>query len=217
MIILLKLLAVYSFFIFLAIGIYFSKIKIHIKYLEYEKLQEKVKLQYNINLGIFLYGNIKILGIRFEEDGMHFLWKKISYEVMKESHMFTKITKENVRDFEKDFQWSDLKKLKPKLEKLDLNLDLGFKNVLLTSFMIFAISTILSIAVRDSVKRYNPVKYQYIITPYYKNTNIVSLKANSIIAIKTAHIMNILLNYKKRRVKNYERTSYRRSYENSYE
>lgn len=215
--ILFEILLVYIFFVLLIIGILFSKVKINIIHLEVESQMKKTNKKYAINLGLYIYGKIKIFGITFEENGIKFLWKRIKYSKFKNAKICEYLKKVNIKEVEKDFKLKELKGLKPELEKLDLNLDLGFESVLLTSFMIFAISTLLSLVVKDSVKKYNPTKYRYKIIPHYRSQNTISLKLNCIIAIKSVHIMLILLNYRRRRVKKYERPSYRRSYENSYE
>lgn len=215
--IVLRLLIAYIFFSFILIGVCFSKVKVDIKHLEFESFQKKVNKKYKICIGLYLYGFLRVINIVIEEDGIKILGKKISYEKIRKSKVYIKMKQVNMREFEKDFKFKELRILKPELKKIDLKLDLGFENVLLTSFLIFAISTILSITVRDTVKKYNPIRYKYIIRPHYRSENKINLKLNSIIVFKSVHIILILLNYKRRRVDKYERTSYRRTYENSYE
>lgn len=215
--ILLNFLIVYIFFSFIIIGFFFSKVKINIKKLEIKFKDKKTDKKYAINIGLYLYGLIKICGINIENDGIRFGFKKILYSKIKNSKIYTNLKKIDLKSVEREFKLKELKNLKFELENLNLNLELGCESVLLTSFMIFIISTLLSIAIKDSTNKYNPLKYKYVIKPHYRSTNMMNLNANCIIAIKTEHIIFILLNYRKRREKVYERTSYRRSYENSYE
>lgn len=214
---LLKLLIVYIFFAFIFIGLCLSKIKLNVKEVKIQNLNKNMDILYRFNIGLYLYGTIKILGINFNEKELSFLGKKIPYKTIKESKWYKNFKRTQLKELESDFNFKQIRDLKIKTEKLDMEINIGFENVLLTSFMIFAVSTVLSFIVKDTVKKYNEKKYKYIIMPYYQMGNIIKLKANGIFAIKTVHIMFILLKYKKRRVKNYERTSYRRSYENSYE
>lgn len=214
MIIILYLLAICIFLVLLILGFIFSKVEINIKQLEIKNIEKELKIKYKINVGIYLYGVLKILGLNIFEDRFEFLGRKITYSNIKKSNIYKKIYLSNLKN---NIKISELKLIEPKIKKLDLKLDLGFENVLLTSFMIFAISTVLSFTIKKGVKKYNPAKYKYIIKPHYRCPNIVNLQANSIITINTVHIIHVLSNYKKRSVMKNERTSYRRSYEDSNE
>lgn len=212
--ILLKLLIIYIFLAFFIIGLLLSKVKFKIKQFEYETNLKKTHKKLVWGIGIYLYGYIKILGATLEEDGVRIFGKKVSYQKFKWFEPFKNV---NFKGFDHDFKLSDMREWKFQLEKLDLKLDIGFENVLFTSFSIFVVSTLLSFFVKRTVKKFDPQKYQYTIMPHYRSTNQVNLKATGIISSKTVHIIAILLKYKKRRTKEYERTSYRRAYENSYE
>lgn len=219
---LLKLLIIYIFFAFFILGFILSKVKFNIKKYEYKNDFESSVIKnknskvniFKINVGLYLFGIIKIFSIYLENDGVRIFGKKISYKKMKLNEPFKNI---NFKDLKEDFKLSELKKWKLNLESLDLRLDMGFENVLLTSFSIFIISTSLSFLVRNLIKKYIPEKYKYVIKPHYRNGNKIDLSLNGIISINTVHIISILFKYKQRREKVYERTSYRRSYENSYE
>ena len=214
MVIILYLLAICIFIIFLTLGFIFSKVKINIKQLEITNIDKEFNIKYKINIGIYLYGILKIFGLNIFEDRLEFLGKRIKYSNIKKLNIYKNICSNNLKN---NIKISELKIIEPKIKKLDLKLDLGFENVLLTSFMIFAISTVLSFAVKNSVRKYNPKKYKYIIKPHYRCPNIINLHANSIITVNTVHIIHVLSNYKKRSVMKNERTSYRRSYEDSNE
>ena len=211
---LLKLLIVYIFFAFFIIGLFLSKVKVKFKNFEYITNLKETHKKFEINVGIYLYGHIKILGATLGDDGVKIFGKKLYYSKFKWLEPFKNVDFKNLGD---DFKISELKKWKLELEKLDLKLDMGFENVLFTSFAIFLSSTFLSVFVKKTVKKYSSKKYKYIILPHYRSGNVIKLIANGIITAKTVHIIFILLKYKKRREKAYERTSYRRSYENSYE
>lgn len=211
---LLKLLIIYIFFAFFIIGLFLSKVRFNIKHFKYEtNLKEKHK-DFEINVGIYLYGYIKILGATLEDDGVRIFGKKVSYDKFKWFEPFKNV---DYKGLGHDFKIAEMRAWKLRLEKLDLELNIGFENVLLTSFMVFTTSTLLSFFVQKTVKKYNPKKYRYVIMPHYRSSNQIKLNASGIITAKTANIIYILLKYKKRRTKKYERTSYRRSYENSYE
>ena len=212
--ILLKLLIIYIFLAFFIIGLLLSKVKFKIKHFEYETNLKKRHKKLELNIGIYLYGYIKILGATLEDDGVRFFGKKLNYQKFKWIEPFKNV---DFKNLDYDFKLRDMREWKLQLESLDLKLDMGFENVLFTSFSIFVASTLLSIFVKRTVKKFNPKKYHYIIKPHYRNANIVNLRATGIISSNTVHIIAILLKYKKRRTKDYERTSYRRAYENGYE
>ena len=211
---LLKLLIIYIFLAFFILGIVLSKVKFKIKHLKYETNFKETHKKFEINVGIYLYGYIKILGATLGDDGVKIFGKKVSYHKFKWFEPFKNV---DFKGLNHDFKLSEMREWKLQLEKLDLELNMGFEDVLFTSFSIFAVSTFLSFFVKKTVKKYNPKRYRYTIMPHYRSKNQVNLKSVGIISAKTVHIIAILLKYKKRRTKNYERTSYRRSYENSYE
>ena len=222
---LLRLLIIYIFFAFFILGLIFSRVKFNIKKFEYKdffegynekniKLKDKKTNIYKINAGLYLFGLIKIFGFNFENGGIRFLGKKISYKKIKFTEPFKEIDFKNLKE---DFKLSKFKRWKLKLESLDLKLEMGFENVLITSLSIFLVSTGLSVIIKNMINKYSSRKYKYVIMPHYRNGNKIDLSLNGIISIKTAHIISILFKYKQRREIVYERTSYGRSYENSYE
>lgn len=208
---LLKLLIVYIFFAIFIIGLFLSKVKFKIKCFEYETDLKKKRKKFEMDVGIYWYGCIKILGATLGDDGVRIFGKKVSYQKFKWLEPFRNV---EFKSLDRDFKLSELRAWNLQLEKLDLKLDIGFENVLLTSFSIFVVSTILSILVKKTVKKYDSKRYKYVIMPHYRSTNQINLKANAIISAKTVDIICILLKYKKRRERKYERPSYRRSYEN---
>ena len=60
MVIILYLLAICIFIIFLTLGFIFSKVKINIKQLEITNIDKEFNIKYKINIGIYLYGILKI-------------------------------------------------------------------------------------------------------------------------------------------------------------
>ena len=101
------------------------------------------------------------------------------------------------------------------MEKLDLAIELGTENALLTSMLVAIFSTILSIGFsKIRVKEKNIV---YEVKPIYQNENSIKIEISGIFQMKLIHIINTIYVLKKGGRKNYERTSNRRSYDYSYE
>lgn len=192
------------------VGIYFLKkiriMKFTVNEKEVKKLQNSkfVKRIYNINFG---RGN-KRLGKRFKKR----LQKKLQDKVMLDYKNF------NILDFIKVL----LKEIKPEILKIKLNLKIGVEDIMVTTYAIPVISTLISFILKLTVKdvdlKNKRRDYYYKIEPIY-NKNIINLRLNCIINVKIVHIINIIYIFliKKRRSDKYERASYRRSYGYSHE
>lgn len=112
----------------------------------------------------------------------------------------------------------EIKNLKINIKQFDFYLALGTENVIVTSILILLISTFLPFVLTKTIKKYENNKFKYKIIPIYKNENIFKMVLNCIINVKMVHIIHVTYNVlKKRRVYKNERTSDRRSYDNSYE
>lgn len=101
------------------------------------------------------------------------------------------------------------------IKNIDLQLAIGTENASLTSFIIPAISTIIAIGLQKKMKT---LKNQiFTVKPVYQNQNLVNLSVSGIFELKMRHIINIIYIFSKKGVKEYERTSNRRSYDYGYE
>lgn len=112
-----------------------------------------------------------------------------------------------------------VKKLQINLDEFHLNLQIGTRDVIITSAIVAVIASALGIILAKVIKNYDDQKYRYKIIPVYKNKNMVNLSFDCIIKVKMIHIISIiytLVSKRKEKIK-YERTSNRRSYDYSYE
>ena len=160
-------------------------------------------------ISLCLFKHIKWFGLSLDNKKFNKIYEKI------------KLGKINLKKLEQDFELRDLlqlKKLKAEITYLDLSLKVGTEDVILTSFIVFAISTLISVILPYLIKKYEKDKYKYKILPLYNN-NAYEIKFDCIINVKLVHIINILYyQFKKGRKKNDgKRTSNRRSYGYSYE
>lgn len=109
-----------------------------------------------------------------------------------------------------------IKKAHIQYEKINLKIDIGTENACMTSFIVPAISTVISIWLSRKMKNYE--NQILIIQPIYQNKNLINIDFSGIFEIKMIHIINIIyILSKKGRVKEDERASHRRSYDYSYE
>lgn len=163
--------------------------------------------------------NIKISLVLFKK----FTWLFINLNKTRMRKIAQKahLDKNTLKKLEKDFKFEDLKNLKglrPKIEKLDLLIKLGLEDVVITSYLIVAISILISNILPFLVEPQNYNNCKYKTEPIYLNKNLYKISLNCIIEEKMVHIINILFKFlKKGRSDKYERTSNRRSYDYSNE
>lgn len=200
--------AIILFMIFIIL----STIKIRIENLlmtNMSEIPQKQQPNYHITFSLYLFNRVK--------------WFSISINRLKMQKLYSKIQldKIDIKKIEKDFSFQDLKllkKIKPNVSLLNLELKIGTEDAILTSFIVFLISTGISILLPHVIKRYDKNKYKYLITPLYFQKNLYQIKLNCIIEIKLVHIINMIYIFiKKRRSDKNERTSNRRPYDYSYE
>ena len=91
-----------------------------------------------------------------------------------------------------------IKNIKISIEEIDLKIEIGTENAILTSFIVPTISTILAILIVNSKNNIENKKFK--ITPIYQNKNIVKVNVDGNIIVKFSNIVNtiyILNNNKK--------------------
>lgn len=188
---------VLSFFIIILIifclGIYFGKLKINVKKIDFE-MNGKVKSKndYEINIGIYWFGILKMMGISVEEDGFKVLGKKFLYEKMKKGKTYQNIVNRDIKEFNKELITGNIKRLDMKFDKVNLNLKLGADSTLITSFLTFIISTCVSFIIQKSVTKYNPNRHKFIITPMYENKNVIQVFLELIVSLKIKNVVKVL-------------------------
>ena len=210
----------YTFFLVLLILLLILSMKIQIKIenLKYNSENKShINKKYNVILYIYILSKIPIFRIKFTEEKFHKLNEKTHIKEkiekeMKEQNLKKLAEKYNVT---KDFK-EIIKNIKIRTSKLDFSLKLGTKNVILTSFLIPAISTIIAFLLYKTGNKKE--KQTFKVMPVYQNKNLINFQLDGIFELKMIHIITtICILKKKRRVEEYERTSNRRSYDYSYE
>lgn len=188
---------VLSFFVvfltFLVLGIYFSKLKIVVKKIEFE-MNEKVKSKkdYEIKVGIYLFGIIKVFGIVLEENNLRFLNFKIPYRKLKRTKIYNQMIKKDAIELDNKILKDKIRILDMKFEKLNLNMKFGTDSTLITSFLTFIVSTLVSFVIQKSVTKYKPNKHKFIITPMYENRNSIKIFLELIASFKLRNIIKVL-------------------------
>lgn len=180
----------------LGIGIYFSKIKIKVKNIEFAVLDGKAdKNNKYISIGIYLYSILKIFEIKCRNDGIYIFGIKISYRRIRQTKAYKDIVSQDIRDIkiDKKLLLKEINELGISLNKLDLTLELGTTDTIITSFLIFLIATILSFAVKKSVKKYNDDKHKFTVTPIYRECNFINLNLQCVLSAKLVKLIKLVI------------------------
>ena len=174
---------------------------------EAEKYKIKEKNRFNIKVSLVLFNKITWLFVNLNKERLS--------KIAKKAHL----DKNTLIQLEKDFKpkyFKVLTSLKPKITSLNLDINLGLEDVAITSYLIVAISILISNILPFLVEKENYNNCKYNVNPIYLNKNLYKILFNCIIEEKMVHIINILLKIiKKGRSDKYERTSNRGSYDYS--
>ena len=194
-----------------AILIIASTLHIQIKNLSISNMQTKNNNKYAIIFSIYFANKIK------------YIWFNLNSKRAKKIYSKVQLEKIDLKKFKKVFKLSDLKeltKLHLKISDLNLEMNIGTKSPLVTSFLVVTISNAISLLLPHLVNNLKDNRYFYNIKPLYYNKELYKINLDCIIEIKMEHIINVLyyIFLKKGRRKN-ERstTSNRKSYAYSHE
>ncbi len=190
----------------LILSILFSKIEIRIQDIDIStqrKKGKKISKDYKIQISILAFYKVKIFKININEEKIKKIksnpkLEKINTDMMKNIKIDAKLNTNFV---------TILKDLKFKIQKLNLNLDIGTDDAALTAVIVGVLSSILGLILNN--KKEN--KHIFNIFPIYSSENILKLKFNCIFTINLMHyIYKTIL--KERRNKNERKSSNRRTY-----
>ena len=198
--------------IVIAIILFFLRIQIQIVNLKFcSKSSRHINQDYKIVLKLCAFGAIPIFKMCLTKEKL----EKIRLKEKVQDIDFTALEKKFSLD--RSF-WQIIKKLDISIKNINLHIDVGTQNAVLTSMIVPAISTVIAIILRKKVKKFE--NQIFIMNPVYQNQNLVNISVSGIFEIKISHIINIIYMFNKKDkkgVKEYERTSHRRSYGYSYE
>lgn len=188
---------------------------INLKIENKEKINENnIKDKYEIKISIKFLNKIPILWFKLNNRKIRKIssskqLEKINLKSMKQNIRFDKETVEITKEA--------IKNIKIKILKLDLRIDLGTEDAILTSYLVAFIASIIGIILPHLIQENKINNNKYIVNPIYKNRNEYHVSLDSIISIKIVHIIySMLIFVKKGRDKN-ERSSNRRTYAYRYE
>lgn len=184
----------------------FSSIKLNIKKANISNFDKgikkrKIEKDFLIYVELHLFGKIKIARIRLKEE----LFQKVKVQAEKQdiSKDVKKLKEMKIKEL--------IKKLKVKVEVLNIEAQIGIEDVILTSSVVTAISVFLGVVLRNM----NHDDLYYNIMPVYQFGNVINIKFNCLISVKVIHIVKviyILLKEKKSKKDKLESVIYNYSY-----
>ena len=189
--------------------IIFSKIRIEIINLKFiSNAQKHLNKDYSIIFKICILKYIPVIKLEITD-------KKV-----KKLNLKKKMENINIQKLEKNININKIKEIFKKhkfiIKKLKLKIEIGTENSAFTAMIVVLISTIISFFLKNKIENHKKQKFN--VKPIFINKNLINIDFSGIFEMKLIHIINIIyiLN-RKEGVKNYERTSNRRSYAYSYE
>lgn len=203
------------FLVFIIIIILTSTLKVKLKELKVsnEVPNTPILKELEISIGIYIFKKVKIFEKSINKEKMQNMKNSKGLNKLKSKFLDGNNVKEKKQKIKMDFGF--LKQLKPKLEKIDLELKLGTEDVVLTSVLICIIAIAISIILAKTIETYDENKYKYKIDPNYNNKNSVKIILKGIIGIKLVNIISIIFRLFFRSGEIDKRTSDRRAYANS--
>lgn len=171
--------------------------------------KERIKDKYEIKICLYLLEKIPILCIKLNNDKIKRISNSKQFKKVDFKHLEKKIS------FGRDIR-EGLKKIKLKITKLNLNINIGTEDAILTSYLIAFIGSIIGILLPHLAKK-NINNCKYIVNPIYKDKNEYYISLESIIRIKIVHIIYSMLFFVKKGRDENERASNRRAYAHSNE
>lgn len=149
--------------------------------------KKEVDTKYTIKISLYFMNKIKYFSINLNNTKVRKIYRKMHLDRI------------DIKKIEKDLTLSELKellKIKPYILRLNLKINIGVDDVILTTYIIPIICTILSIIVAKSeinnnqdYKSRNNLKY--IVEPLYNQGNIYYIYLNTILKFKILNLLRV--------------------------
>ncbi len=187
------------FIMLILLIIFLLKIEIEIKKLniKYKENNENNKIEFDIQIKGYIFKFLKIFNIKINNSKAKKYLKKFQnlkiYEKILMRKTFNKKSLKTMQNFSRIYK-TEYKKSPIKIEKTNLNVELGLINLETTSAIIAILGTVLAIPLIFLKKE----DYQYKIYANYEEKQIININLifQSIITINLKHIIIIALKMK---------------------
>ena len=192
------------------------KLEINKLKIKYEDRENK-EIKLDIQIKGYILKKIRIFNLPINNKKMDKYLKKIDISKIYEKLLNAKNNDLKVSEIIKVFwevQEEAYKKKSIKIERTNLNIELGILNIPITTAIVTTLGTVLAMPIV-----FLKEDYKYRICANYEENKIINinLSLKSIITINMKHIINIAFKMKKRGVDNNGRTSNTRFDEHCYE
>ena len=188
--ILVLFLCVIIFFIVL-INIIFILSTIRFRIEDFETANVKhVSPNYKVVISLRLFNKIKWLSFTLNNKRMKKIYNKLHLE------------KIDIRKIEKDLKLWDIKefiRISPKVTNLNLKLKIGVDDVIITSYIVPIICSLLAIVLPRITSKESIKNIKYKIEPAYNMKNIYHLKLSTTLEVKIVNILGSIYNIHKNR------------------
>lgn len=187
-----------SIILALSLMLYFSSIKVEIDTLKIEKL-EKININdFKLKIYLVLFDKLKWIKIKISKEKMKNM-KKANINKFLERISNLKVVKsfKNTNFIKKGGMISKaIKVSKTKIEKLDLNAEIGIENIIILSYLVAILDIIVGISLAKRAKDMEEEKYKYIITPRKTRKLYLKLSINCIVSVKISNIIKNMIKSK---------------------
>lgn len=159
-----------------------STIEVKVKEIEFSNIK-KITPRYVINISAKLLNKFKWIGIDLDKGKIKKITKKIHLE------------KIDIKKLERNLKISDIREIiniKPKISSLNLHVNVGLEDVILTTYLVTAISTIIAIILPYITKKNSENNVNYKVFPIYNNQNVYYLKIDTVLEIKVMNLLSSL-------------------------
>ena len=168
--------------ILLIVFMLISTIEIKVKGIELSNIK-KITPSYVINISAKLLNKFKWIGIDLDNGKIKKITKKVHLE------------KIDIQKLERNLKISDIREIiniKPKISSLNLHVNVGLEDVILTTYLVTGISTIIAIILPYITKKNSENNLNYKVLPIYNNQNVYYLKIDTILEIKVMNVLSSL-------------------------
>lgn len=169
------------------LGLIFSYVTININNIELKKINDDIYFDnWDVSLKIYLYKILPMLKIKIYREYCTILGIKIHYK-KKIKYKSDKHFYKNIYNFFKD---NNFEKLDLSVEELDLYLNFGTEDMILTTGLTVLISNFITLLIRKKIKKFDKNKYKFKVEPNFININNFRLKLKSTFNLKTTKLIS---------------------------
>lgn len=181
------------FVFMILIFIIISTIRISVNEFETTNLTT-AKLRYQLKISFYIFNKIKWFSFRLNDKNINKISRKMHLDNL------------DIKQLEKDISLSDVNeilRIKPKISYMNLDLKLGIDDVILTTYLVPIVSTIIAIILPYMSKKNDTNSIHYKIEPIYNMKNKYYIKLNIVLNVKIVNLLNCI--YKIYRSKKFDK------------